>query len=190
MQEFGWTADCHPHSPLFYHQGWIALGFSLQIGCTLFWINLAQSSIVFKLTCRQVHYICRINTGVPILTKFWQHNPVVASLLLRSCGPKPPLASDHSRDIEFRRFAHCCRGLPVAIVRGNTPPDALSAPRSPLFLFSRSLKKTRRPCLWPTLLSPSSGHSWLPYGLIRNRKHKALPNQIIISVLLRTIHYS
>jgi len=36
-----------------------------------------------------------------------------------------------NKQVEFQKFAHCCRGLPVAVVRANTPLDALSAPMSP-----------------------------------------------------------
>jgi hypothetical protein len=178
-----------PPSPLLYHQGWIALGFSLQIGCTPLQINLAQSSVVFKLTCSQVHYICTINTGVPILTKFWQHNPLVASLLLRSCGPKPPLASDHSRDVEFSKIRTLLPRSSCSHCSGqHTSGCPFCAHVSLISVFEVAEENTTS--MFVTLLSPSSGHSWLSYGLIRNRKHKSLPNQIIISVLLRTIHYS
>jgi len=47
---------------------------------------------------------------------------------------------------------------------------------------SKSLKNTTS--MFVTLLSPSGGHSWLTHGSICNQKHKALPNEIIISAHL------
>ncbi len=126
--EFGCTTRYPPPPPVFCHQGWIALGFRLQTGCNPFGISVAQSSMLLKLTCSQIHYICTNNTQ--LLTSFWQHRPIVATLLLRRCGQEPPLTGIN-KEVEFQKFAHCCRGLPVAIVGANTPLDALSAPMSP-----------------------------------------------------------
>jgi hypothetical protein len=114
--------------PGILHQGWIALGFRLQTGCTPFGKTLAQPSMLLKLTCNQVHYICTHNTQ--LLTSSRQQRPIVATLLLRASGCEPSLVGNR-KQVEFPKFAHCCRGLPVAIVRANTPLDALSAPMSP-----------------------------------------------------------
>ncbi len=117
-----------PPPPVFCHQGWIALGFRLQTGCTPFGISVAQSSMLLKLTCSHIHYICTNNTQP--LTTLWQHCPIVATLLLRGSRREPSLMGENN-NIEFQKFANCCRGLPVAIVRANTPLDALPAPMSP-----------------------------------------------------------
>jgi hypothetical protein len=117
-----------PLPPVFCHQGWIALGFRIQTGCTPFGISLTQSSMLLKLTCTQIHYICTNNTQP--LTSAWQPCPIFATLLLRRCGREPRLTRG-DKNVEVQKFAHCCRGLPVAIVGANTPLDALSAPMSP-----------------------------------------------------------
>jgi len=127
--EFGCTTRYPPLlPPVFCHQGWIALGFRLQTGCTPFGITLTQSSMLLKLTCTQIHYICTNNTQP--LTTLRQPCPIVATLLLRRCGREPSLTGEN-KEVEFQKFAHCCRGLPVAIGGANTPLDALSAPMSP-----------------------------------------------------------
>jgi hypothetical protein len=76
-----------PLPPVFCHQGWIALGFRLQTGCTPFGISLTQSSMLLKLTCTQIHYICTNN--IQPLTTLRQPCPIVATLLLRRCGREP-----------------------------------------------------------------------------------------------------
>jgi hypothetical protein len=91
--KFGCTTCFHRASPplpttllpqVFCHQGWIALGFRLQTGCTPFGISLTQSSMLLKFTCTQIHYICT-NNSQP-LTTVWQPCLIVPTLLLRRCG--------------------------------------------------------------------------------------------------------
>ncbi len=127
--EFGCTTRYPPLlPPVFCHQGWIALGFRLQTGCTPFGITLIQSSTLLKLTYTQIHYICTNNTQP--LTTLRQPCPIVAMLLFRCCGGEQLLPGENQQ-VEFQKFAHCCRGLPVAIVGANTPLDSLFAPMSP-----------------------------------------------------------